>query len=151
MGIFARFGELREQYHLPLALIFILMPMLFSLISASRRCAAALNGHRIRRRIHSGMVIGPPRYFIPMAFSASAIAAVYAYSFARRLYLRDMSDTEDVYTEEDELFGRRDRKDRQPDGKVPNATIITVLLVPLALWLPCLRDWSSRKTRTVYA
>lgn len=127
-------GELREQYHLPLALIFILMPMLFSLISASR-----LRGSPSMVIVSAAVFIaewslGHHDIFIPMAFSASAIAAVYAYSFARRLYLRDMSDTEDVYTEEDELFSEGETvKTDNRTVKVPNATIITVLLVPLAL------------------
>jgi len=127
-------GELQVRYHLPLALIFIALPMLFSLISASklRGCPSMV--------IVSAAVfvtewsLGHRNIFVPMAFSASAIAAVYAYSFARKLYLRDMSDVETDYSEEDELFSEGETvKAENRTVKVPNATVITVLLLPLAL------------------
>ena len=79
-----------------------------------------LNGHRIRRRIHSGMVIGPPRYFYSDGFfrigdsrclcvfvCPQALSSRYV-GYRRRLYRRGRA-----------FFGRRDRKDRQPDGKSP--------------------------------
>jgi transglutaminase-like putative cysteine protease len=127
-------GDLQMQYHLPLALIFILIPMLFSLISASRLRGCPSMVIVATAVFVSEWSLGHHNIFLPMAFSASAIAAVYAYSFARRLFLRDMSDSEGDYTEEDELFleGETVKADNRT-VKIPNATVITVLLVPLAL------------------
>lgn len=133
--VFLRGQEpLPAEYHLPLGLMFIVATVLFSRISASRLrgtpsmvivCAAVFV---------TEWSLGHHNVILPMALSATAIASVYAYSFARHLFLRDMSDAEEDYTEEDELFAEGETvKTERRTIRIPNATAIAAFAVPLAL------------------
>ena len=126
--------ELTLEYHPILAALFILLPLLFSLISASklRGCLSMLVVAATVFVVEWSL--GHKGILFPMAISTVAVTAVYVYSFARRLYLRDMSDATEDYTEEDELFdeGQTVKTDKRTI-RIPNATAMAVLSIPLAL------------------
>lgn len=127
-------AALSDEYHLPLALVFITVTLLFSRISASR-----LRGCPSMLIVAAAVFLtewslGHENILMPMALSAAAITVVFAYSFARHLFLRDMSNAEEDYTEEDELFTEGETvRTEQRTVRIPNATAIAVYTVPIAL------------------
>ncbi len=127
-------APLRAKYNLPLMILFIFVIALFARVSASR-----LRGCVSMLILALGVFIvewylGYKSILIAITFCAAAITSVFAYSYARRLFLRDMSDAEEDYTEQDELFneGELIQHDRNT-VKIPNASAIAIYSIPLAL------------------
>ena len=114
-------GDLQMQYHLPLALRFILIPMLFSLISASRLRGCPSMVIVATAVFVSEWSLGHHNIFLPMAFSASATLRYMHIPFARRLS-SGICRPEGDYTEEDELFLKENVKADNRTVKIPNAS-----------------------------
>jgi transglutaminase-like putative cysteine protease len=126
--------ELALEYHPFLAFIFIILPLLFSLISASRLRGCVSMLFVAAAVFITEWTLGHHNIFLPIALSTVAIVAVYVYSFSRRLYLRDMSDATEDYTEEDELFeeGQTVEADKRTI-RIPSATALAAFSLPIAL------------------
>lgn len=125
---------LPDEYVIPLASILIVLAALFARASAYK-----LRGCPSMLIFSLGIFLtewymGYQNILLPMTFCAAAVATVFAHSYARRLYLKDMSDVEEDYTESDELFDEEELiRHENRTIKIPNASAIALFAVPMAL------------------